>query len=332
LADVRAKIRKLAEQYRKSHHPNSNLMDDLRGLYLRFIKTREGTLVDALAASAALGAIISDYPAITSQMREAFELANPNVGLESLADRAPDSLLGFVNNWKGKYFEVLVRDELNAGKAVGDIQLGPGQRATLAESPTQEGWDLLIENSDGSVARDLQLKATETFSIAKEALDKNPTIEVLTTEEVLEGRQDIPDGMLSSGMSEQDLEDTVRGPLEDLLDSPLEDLAESAFISLPFVIIAVGEGRRVLIGKKSFQLAFADSLRRSAKSGISIGMGALVQVIFQTGLVSLPVTFLTRLGLDRNTRMNAVALMLDRRIAATRTLLPPATTESISQN
>lgn len=325
---MNAKIRRRAEQYRKSRDPNSNLTEGLRGLYLGFIKAREKTLIDAMAASAALGAIISDeidYSAITPQMREAFELANPNVELESLTDRAPETLQGFVNNWKGKYFEVLVRDELNAGKSVGEIQLDLGQRATLAESPTQEGWDLLIKNSDGSVARDLQLKATESFSYAKRALDKNPTIEVLTTEEALDGSQDIPEGILSSGRSEQDLEDSVRAPLEDLLDSPLEEVAESAFIGLPFVIIAVGEGRRVLMGKKSFELAFADSLRRSAKSGISIGMGALAQVFFQTGLVSLPVTFLTRLGLDRNTRMKAVALMLDRRIAATRALLPPAT-------
>ena len=91
---------------------------------------------------------------------------------------------GFLSAWKGKYFEVLVRDELNAGEWVGDIHLEPGQTALLAESAIQPGWDLQIINSDGSVAQELQLKATESLSYVKEALERYPDIGVLTTDEV----------------------------------------------------------------------------------------------------------------------------------------------------
>lgn len=50
---------------------------------------------------------------------------------------------------------------------MGDIHLEPGQVAALAESATQPGWDLQILNADGTVAGELQLKATDSLSKEK---------------------------------------------------------------------------------------------------------------------------------------------------------------------
>ena len=52
--------------------------------------------------------------------------------------------LGAINAAKGKYFEYLVAARLNDGQQVGDLLLAPGQRAELAESMTQPGWDMRI--------------------------------------------------------------------------------------------------------------------------------------------------------------------------------------------
>ena len=85
---------------------------------------------------------------------------------------------------KGKYFEVLVRDRLNAGESVGELQLQPGQVATLVESPTQPGIDLLIKNEDGSTDELLQLKASESLGYVRRAFDRYPDIRVVTPSEV----------------------------------------------------------------------------------------------------------------------------------------------------
>jgi hypothetical protein len=45
-------------------------------------------------------------------------------------------------------------------------------------------------NADGSVAQELQLKATQSLSYVKEALERYPDIQVLATDDVLENGAD----------------------------------------------------------------------------------------------------------------------------------------------
>ena len=98
-------------------------------------------------------------------------LALPPLHPESLVGASEDRLEGLANGIKGKYFEVLVEGRLNNDESLGELILGPGQVARIAESPTQEGWDLEILNTnDGSVVEVLQLKATTSMSYVKRAL------------------------------------------------------------------------------------------------------------------------------------------------------------------
>ena len=313
----------LAEGYRASYRLGENVWEELRSLYEKLVKEREQTLLDAAAASAGLGSLFADQidlAQVTPQMREAFEAAYPNVGLESLADRGPEALTGFLGGWKGKYFEVLVRDQLNAGEQVGEISLDAGQQAVLADSPIQPGWDLQILNADGTVDKVLQLKATDYLSRVKDALEKYPDIDVLTT---VEAADDVPNQILSSGMSDAELEEAIRGPMEPLLDSTLEEVAEAVLPGLPFVIIALSEGRKVMTGRKTLELAFRDSSRRAVKSGASMAVGAGVYVL-GGGLLSIPATAVSRMVMDvsvnRYKRAVSVAKALDSRIDSTRTL------------
>ena len=313
------KLNSLANQHRNNRVSDQSVRETIRELYQRYIKKNEQALLDAAAAATAVNAIFLtdqiDMSQVTPQMAEAFNLAYPNVDLSSLVGRSPDEIGGFLSAWKGKYFEVLVRDKLNAGEWVGDIHLEPGQTAMLAESATQPGWDLQIINSDGSIAQELQLKATESLSYVKEALERYPDIDVLTTDEV----GDAAENIFSSGFSDKALEDTIRAPMEDLLDKPIEELLENVLPGLPFALIAIGEGRQVLMGRKTFDIAMKDGLSRAVKSGAAIGAGALVAFL-DGGLLSIPASFLTRLGIDRYQTMGRSVLLLDRRIESLHSL------------
>lgn len=325
----------LAARYRARRNSSQPVAEAVADLYRRYIKEREQSLIDAAAAAAAVNALFLtdriDMSQVTPQMEEGFRLAYPNVGFSSLADRSPAEVEGFLSAWKGKYFEVVVRDNLNAGKWVGDIHLGPGETAVLAESATQPGWDLQILDPDGSVAHELQLKATQSLGYVKEALERYPDIDVLTTDEVLDAGGEAVQGIFASGFSDSDLEETIQAPMEALLDSPLEELIETVLPGLPFVLIAAGEGRKVLMGRKSFQLAMEAGLYRAAKTGAAIGIGALV-VLLDGGMLSLPASFLTRIGFDRYTAMRRSVTALDKGIGVLRLIrsqppmLAPGTT------
>ena len=118
---------------------------------------------------------------------------------------------------------------------VGEIELLPGQVARLAESPTQPGWDLRIENEDGSVAELIQLKATESMAYVKSALDEYPGIRVAVPSEV----DDSTDQVLGTDISNEQLELVTKTQMEELGEGMAEDLldkgAELAADSIPFV-------------------------------------------------------------------------------------------------
>lgn len=313
----------LATQYRASRNSAQPAREAVADLYKRYIKEREQSLMDAAAAAATVNALFLtdriDMSQVTPQMEEAFRLAYPNIDLSSLADRSPAEVEGFLSAWKGKYFEVVVRDNLKAGEWVGDIHLGTGQTAVLAESATQPGWDLQILDLDGSVAHELQLKATQSLGYVKQALERYPDIDVITTDEVLDAGGEEVKGIFASGFSDSDLEETIQAPMEALLDSPLEELVETVLPGLPFVLIAVGEGRKVLMGRKSFELAMQDGLYRAVKTGAAIGIGALV-VLLDGGMLSIPASLLTRLGFDRYSVITRSITALDKRIGVLRSL------------
>ncbi len=294
---------RLAEQYRSQHGENKNAWNELRNLAHAFAKQREQALLDAAAAALAVGTIFHadgiDMSAVTPQMREAFSLAFPDKDIEALADYSPQELEGIVSAWKGKLFEVIVRDQLNAGEWVGDIYLREGQQAVLAEAANQPGWDLQILNADGTVAQELQIKATESLSYVKEALERFPHIDVITTEEVGSILSENFTDVHTAGISNEQLEQAIREPMTSLFDTGWEEVFETVLPFLPWVIITVGEGRHVLVRRKSLERAFSDVLERSIKTGVAIGAGAAAAFLFDAGIVSIPVTIATRLGIDR---------------------------------
>lgn len=75
-----------------------------------------------------------------------------------------------------------------------------------------------------------------------------------------------------------------------------------------------------MIGRQTFQQAINKSLERSIKSGASIGVGALVYWL-DGGLLSLPATLLTRIGIDRVKITGRTSGLIDKGIETNRRLL-----------
>ena len=135
----------------------------------------------------------------------------------------PDSgeVTGFLNNWKGVYHEVLIRDQLNNGGQVGSIVLGEGQKAFLPPDTNHPGVDLKILNLDGTEDLDLQAKATQSVGSLKTALAKYPDTTILATDEVATRSAD--ERVFSSGFSNESLQSQVEAPMAEVWDGPIEE-------------------------------------------------------------------------------------------------------------
>ena len=316
-------LAQIASDYQRSNPRGKS--QNLRSLYDRYVKEREDTLIDTAAAAASVATFIHhgtiDYSALTPQAEEAFHLAYPHMQLDSLGQLDADQLQGIANGWKGKLFEVLVRDQLNNGEWVGDLHLLPGQEAVLAHSPVQPGWDLHILSPDGHVASELQLKASESLAYAHSALERFPDIDVLTTHEAASHGGDAVSKILDSGMSDHDLQGAVNAPLEQLADHGWLGVFDDIAPFIPFVIIAATEGRHVMMGKKSFEIAAGHAVERALKSGAAMTMGLIV-IWLDGGLLSIPASMLTRIGIDRYQIAGRIVKRVDNRLWQAKALLP----------
>jgi len=178
-------------------------------LVKRFQEGRNKTFIEASACSAAvMGLHIGagfDPSELTPELQESFRLAFPNLDIEDVGNYSGEQLEGLLQPWKGKLFEVSVRDRLNKGEWVGEYHLDPGQHAELAVSATQPGWDMQILSADGSVADLIQLKATNYVAYVESALDRYPEYNVLSTSE-LASHQGSIEGLNVSDLSDAYLE------------------------------------------------------------------------------------------------------------------------------
>ena len=281
---------------------------------------REVLELAAIAADVSLDSVLSLglEPESDPQFRRAFELVYPN-GIESLKGLSEEQLTGHLNLAKGKYFEVLVCDRLNAGERLDELELQPGQEAILAESQTQPGWDLKIVNEDGSVDEYLQLKAAGMAHI-KEALERYPGIRIATTSEI----DDAADDILGTDISNEQLTRITKTQMGEMGEGAVEDIldqgAEAAFDSIPFVSMAltgVIEGRNLLAGRSTLR----ESLRRGAKR---MGRAAVYDAIgtaLDSTVVAVPLTVGLRVAEKRVTGLAALGDHLESKTRELRQLM-----------
>ena len=304
-------LKELARSY-----PNQD-RDELSKLAARYSRRQERQVLElaAIASDVSIDDIttLNLEPESNPLLKEAIKLQyeNQNGIMESIKNATPEQLKGYENAIKGKYFEVLVREKLNAGESVGGIHLEPGQEAILAKDLNQPGWDLrIIEKETGEVVQDLQLKATDSISYVKTALEKYPGIPVVVPNE-LDAEASIRDNVLASSISNEGLEDTTNQQLGELSEGPLMDLAgksaEFGLDAIPIAsaaVIAATETGMVIFGRSSMKDAIQRGKGRMIRAGIYSTVGTVIMAT-PAGPIAVPTTMALRITEGRFRTLSA---------------------------
>lgn len=232
-----------------------------------------------------LAAALQDPRAVPQEIEQAFALAYPRLAesgtsfSDAITDKSAEQLVGLVSGVKGKLFEMQLVDQLNSG------QLDHGQQAVLAQSPTQEGYDIQIYDENGTVVEELQAKATDSVGYVQDALDRYPAIDIVTTSEVYGDLLSFGTSadILNSGISEADLHGHIVAASSATSTIGIEDFAPSA-LGLAFIAYLAFskadiplELRGAEFGERSAQTAVASSL--GAGAILATGVGALGVIV-----------------------------------------------------
>jgi len=237
-------------------------------------------------------------PEKNPQLLAAFERGHPRVDPATLADRSAEQIQGYVNNTKGVYFEMLVAKRLNDGETVGELQLEPGQVARLADSPNQSGWDLEIVDRNGESVEQIQLKATESMSYVKDALERYTDIRVAVPEEVDSESTDIIGTGISNSMLEETTEEQIAELSENDISNALDIAAEFAVDVIPVtsaLIIGVTEGRHYLMGRATLRDTMRSGGKRMGRASAYSAIGSALSAT-GLGLAAIPVVMGMRVG------------------------------------
>lgn len=175
--------------------------------------------------------------------------------------------------------------------------LATGQQAVIAESMTQPGWDVQIVNDDGAVVQYLQMKATESGAYIREALERYPDFQIVSTSEVA-AQLDGDAMVLDTSISEQELERQV-GSAVDLADDAVTERFVDYFCTLwPLMAIAAMEGYRVSIGQASID-AFVEQMAVRGKRLLAIKLAGATVFALGGGLLAIPAGLASGLWHDR---------------------------------
>lgn len=275
--------------------------------FRRYIRENRESLFDlTLAATSATIESAVTTKDIDPLLLKAIHDTNPGLSDIRLFELGPDEQMGVVNAAKGKYFEYLVVDRLERGEQVGSLALPDGYHAKLADSLTQPGWDIQIEDSHGHVAQYLQLKATDSVGYVRHALERYPDFKILATHEV--GHFTADGGMvLDSDISNEQLSAHVHDAV-DALDVSLVDSFVQYFNPLVPLLVIVGvEGYKLGVGKQSLDAFRLALLRRGQRVVAAKFAGAIVYAL-DGGLLSIPAAFAGGLWFDHTINRTAIAV------------------------
>jgi DNA-binding NarL/FixJ family response regulator len=168
------------------------------------------------------------------------ETANNEDILAYFADVNPDAMSGHISNIKGIVFEQEVVVALNE----------QGMDAMLFEATNHPVSDIALM-SDGDIAAEVQLKATDSVAYINETLAENPDIPIIVTSEVADSFDSSM--VIDSGIDNVALDDAVSEVLagevanhvgesiaSDVVSEGLADLV--ADVALPISPIGFGIG------------------------------------------------------------------------------------------
>ncbi len=100
----------------------------------------------------------------------------------------------------------------------------------------------------------------------------------------------------------------------------LSDIADAASAALPFAVIAVTEGGKVLFGKKTGLAGAQDATFRMVKTGAAMGAGAAAAALGAPLLATVPVAMSVRALLDKYKSRSMTSVRVDRRAERLRSI------------
>ena len=299
--------------------------EDLMALSTGYQRRNEGEILELAAMAVDLSAHdilnLLREPEPDRQLIEALErhyrqpLSEGLLRVEELDDSGMEKLAHAV---KGIYFEVLVRDRLNDGETVGELQLEAGQVARLALKSNEPGWDLEVVDRNAEMVERLQLKAHQNMSGIYEALNEHDFRVVVpdhidsTSEEII--GTDVSLEQITEDTKEQ-LSEFSEGAIKNAVDVAAETV-EPAWDIIPLgsaLVIGVTEGRRYLMGRATLQESMKGVGRRSARAITYHTVGAALGAT-GLGIVSIPIVMGVRVA---ESRITGVVDLADNLVART---------------
>jgi len=285
------------KQLTSCFYGKSGILIDPRQTWMSslMIGNSQQTLIDSLMFGADFTSQHAFAGAVPEDVLQAYELAYPRLAeskslLEVVNDMDDAQLQGLAVGIKGKLFEIKYADYLNNG------HLPDGYSAQLAETATNPGWDIEIVDNHGVICEELQLKATDSLDYIKDAFEKYPYIDIVTTDEVYShiAMQGFSEHVINSGIDDQALTDIVNSSLADPTSS--FDLMPSI---IPFAVIAFSVSMQQDLTNFQKGKQFGE---RSAKSYATYLAGGAVAVATHTWWLGLIATVGSRvlLGIGRN--------------------------------
>jgi len=261
---------------KRRHAPNGPSSPDALGeLFVKYRDYRRTNVIDMAAVATSITAADLLGPQPDPLALKAISDTSPS--FDPHAYYSDEQIAGFVNAAKGKYFEYLVAERLNDGEPVGDLVLPSGFRAEVAASMNQPGWDLKILGPQGQVDEYLQLKATDSTSYIRDALEKYPDIKILATDEAA-SQLGSSHMVIDSSISEDEIRAVVQEGVGDdggLLDS----FWDSFHPVLPLLLIAGMQGYQIAVGRRTVGAAVEVGLARAHRALIAAGTGAMVKAL-----------------------------------------------------
>lgn len=122
------------------------------------------------------------------------------------------------------------------------------------------------------------------------------------------------------------LADEVSVDLGILNDSGLlEEILSTVSIAVPFVVISVTEGSKVMLGRKTVTAALQDGSFRFAKSGLAMGAGAIAAGLGGGFLPAIPVAMGVRAMMDKIRSQALTGYRIEQRIKRLHALHTAAT-------
>lgn len=190
--------------------------------------------------------------------------ASESVISDYLAKYSPEQLKGIANNVKGIYHELLFVDDFNVTHS--------DSYAELYEAANHAAADVMIKDREtGAILHQIQLKATDSAAYVREHLARYPEIEVRATEEV----SLTTPGLVSTGISEEEIRSQVDSDLQLLADNSIEDQTlESGGL---FGVVAAGRAMiEVSQGKKTATQAAKDTGAATATAAAATWIAAFL--------------------------------------------------------